>query len=317
MEYDLISVGGDIGDHLSFCEIARAWSKVSGDNPEMLMAALVTSFWRGEFESNAQSALFMLLKPDSQPFSASSERGPGRRPFLLGAGIPSRPGDYTIRGKAVYKTGDDLEPNVTAERKRFHIFREDIARLFYTPRGQRGLMSGEPRDFEGWSFDRRNSACPNWRAKYEDFYHGLATIPFEQWPTVPYDMRDSCSLWCIRRDVFARWYCASPLSAGAPLDSFWPLPDRLKSAVGPLSRIASSDVIVATVPGREPYGPAIHAADRYLFPNGPPEGMSVSKRRNEIRKRLKEEHGIDDVSDKTFQRCGIKRNTRKSPAHRA
>ena len=82
MEHDRIDVWEDHGDHLSFKEIARAWSKVSADNPEMLLEALASAFWRGEFESDGQSALFILLPPDS----ASSER---------------RPGNYATRGEVV------------------------------------------------------------------------------------------------------------------------------------------------------------------------------------------------------------------------
>jgi hypothetical protein len=203
-------------DHLTFKEIARAWSKVAGDNPEMLMEALVTAFWRGEFERGAQSALFILGKPVSKPFSAS----PPRRPSILEAA--PRPGDYVISGGAIARVGEDLEPHPTAERERSDISREGIARLFYTPRGRRGITLGEPADFGGWSFDKRDLDYPNWRAEYEDFYRGLSTKPIEQWSTVPYDMHDHCSLWCIRRDDFARWYRASPLSAGASLTSFWP-----------------------------------------------------------------------------------------------
>src|SRR5215471_17544337 len=127
-------------------------------------------------------------------------------------------------------------------------------------------------------------------------------------PPGPSDMRDHCSLWRIRRHDFGLWYRTSPLSAGAPLDSFWPVPvtDRLKQAAHPVSQIASSDVVERLAPGREPLGPAIQAADCHLFPTGPPKGMLVSERRRRIRAHLKK-HGIADVSDKTFQRHGIKR----------
>jgi hypothetical protein len=79
---DLIGVGRD--HHLSFKEIARAWSKVSGDKPEMLIEALVAAFWLGEFESGGHSTLFMLLKPDS--------------PALTNSAFERRPGDYRIQG---------------------------------------------------------------------------------------------------------------------------------------------------------------------------------------------------------------------------
>jgi hypothetical protein len=40
MEHERIS----FEDHLSFKEIARAWSKASGDKPEMLMGTFVAAF---------------------------------------------------------------------------------------------------------------------------------------------------------------------------------------------------------------------------------------------------------------------------------
>jgi hypothetical protein len=81
-------------------------------------------------------------------------------------------------------------------------------------------------------------------------------------------------------------------------------------------QIVSTDVPKGEAPGREPLGPAIHAADYNIFPNGPPKGMPVAARRSRIRDHLKKEHGITGVSDRTFQRYGIKRNTRKSGANR-
>jgi hypothetical protein len=205
MEHD------SIGDYLSFNEIARAWFKVvpktAGDNPDTLMEALVRASWRGEFERDVDEhfELFTLSKPDS----ASRD---GQR----------RPGDYAISGGAIVKVSGDGESNITAERKLFRITRERIARLFYTPRGRRGITQWEPAEFEGWSFDKRDLAYPNWRAEYDEVYRALSTVPYEQWPTTPVDMRDHCEQWCIRRRDFARWYRASPLSAGAPLERFWP-----------------------------------------------------------------------------------------------
>ena len=111
MEHNRIDVWEDHGDHLSFKEIARAWSKVSADNPEMLLEALASAFWRGEFESDGQSALFILLPPDS----ANSER---------------RPGNYATRGEVVVKVAEDLQSHVSADRKRFPILREGLLTYF-------------------------------------------------------------------------------------------------------------------------------------------------------------------------------------------
>ena len=203
MEQDRIGVWEDHADHLCFEEIARAWSKVSADDPKMLTEALVSAFWRGEFETDGQSALFILLPPDSAKF----ER---------------RPGNYATRGEVVVKVAEDLQSYVTADRKKSPILREVVAYMLYRPAGQRAIVSGYAADFAKWSDDKRDSAYPNWRAEHEDVYRAHSTTPFEQWPTGPVDMRYYCSRWCIRRHDFARWYCTSSLSAGAPLDSLWP-----------------------------------------------------------------------------------------------
>jgi hypothetical protein len=94
--------------------------------------------------------------------------------------------------------------------------------LFYTPRGRRGITLREPAGFEELSHDQRDLVYPGWRADYEDRYRAFSTIPFKQWPIKPFEMSEYCEQWCIRRDDLASWYRASPLSAGAPLESFWP-----------------------------------------------------------------------------------------------
>src|SRR5262245_40318676 len=204
MAHDCIVDGWNHGDELSLAEIARAWSKVSGDKPELLVEALVnTGFWPGEFERNGQSVLFMLLPPDS----ASSER---------------RSGNYATQGEVVVKVAEDLHSYVTADRKRSPILRENVAYVLWRPSGWRAIVPGYPADFAEWPDDKRDLAYPDWRAKHEDVYRAHSTIPMEKWPTSPVDMRYHCSLWRIRRDDFARWYRNSSLSAGATLEHFWP-----------------------------------------------------------------------------------------------
>jgi len=260
MERDRIGVWEDHGDHLCFKEIARAWSKVSADNPKMLTEALVSAFWRGEFETDGQSALFILLPPDSAKF----ER---------------RPGNYATRGEVVVKVAEDLQSNVTADRKKSPILREVVAYMLYRPAGQRAIVSGYAADFAKWSDDKRDLAYPNWRAEHEDVYRAHSTTPFEQWPTGPVDMRYYCSRWCIRRHDFARWYRISSLSAGAPLDSFWPLPamDPLKGG-GPVSPMASADVVEGSTPGRESLGcPSSGALRQFeVFSKGGSGSVEVS-----------------------------------------
>jgi len=51
-------------DDLSLTEVCRAWSKVSEDDPNVLMQRIFEAFWRGEFERHGQSVIFQLVKPD-------------------------------------------------------------------------------------------------------------------------------------------------------------------------------------------------------------------------------------------------------------
>jgi hypothetical protein len=83
-------------------------------------------------------------------------------------------------------------------------------------------VPGYPADFKEWPDDKRDLVYPDWRVKLEGVYRAHSTVPIEKWPTSPVDMRDHCLLWRIRRDDFARWYRNSSLSAGAPLEYFWP-----------------------------------------------------------------------------------------------
>jgi hypothetical protein len=57
-------------------------------------------------------------------------------------------------------------------------------------------------------------------------------------------------------------------------------------------------------PGPRSKKNAVIAADRRLFPHGPPEGMSVQERRTAIIKELKR-HGITPPHTRSFQRYGI------------
>lgn len=54
---------------------------------------------------------------------------------------------------------------------------------------------------------------------------------------------------------------------------------------------------------------AVVAADRRLFPNGPPNGMQVGERRRQINVELKKT-GIAPVSDSTFLRHGISKSVK-------
>jgi hypothetical protein len=182
------------------------------------MTEFVKEFWLGTFESCGHSQLFILLPPDSRSF----ER---------------QPGNYATRASGiVVKVAEDGRSYPTHERKHFFIRREDVAYVLCRPEW-RGITAEHPAGFAQWTDERRDTERPNWRKEYEESYAALSTIPFNQWSP---DMRvDHYSQWRIERGHFGIWYRASSLSAGAPLESFWP---------GPSEQFAHAEVMSATLP---------------------------------------------------------------------
>ena len=53
-------------DQRSFGEIAWRWSKLANEPIEIMMDALIKSFWRGDFVHDGNSSVFALLWPDSR-----------------------------------------------------------------------------------------------------------------------------------------------------------------------------------------------------------------------------------------------------------
>ena len=189
------------GDHLSFKDIARGWSKVAGETPELLMEELIKAFWLGTFERDGHFVLFRFLPPDLPC-------------------VERRPGNYPTRAGSVdVKVAEDGHSYPTRERQQVSIVREVVAYFFCRP-DWRGITAEHPTGFDSWSDEQRDAVRPNWRVEYEDSYIALSNIPFNQWSP---DLReDHYSQWRIERGRFAGWYKTSPLSAGVGLEKFWP-----------------------------------------------------------------------------------------------
>jgi hypothetical protein len=102
---------------------------------------------------------------------------------------------------------------------------------------------------------------------------------------------------------------ASPPHSGAAQRalSHNSLPDE------PVGKSGTSEAPGKEALGPESLGPLIMKIDRDLYPSGPPEGMRVDERRRCITERLKKEHKIPGVSNRTFQRHGIKRTPKGHP----
>jgi hypothetical protein len=209
---------GDDG-HLSFDEIASAWSGATSLPRAMMMEALVNAFWRGEFECDGVSSVFAFVQPDS-------------------VAVERSPGNYaTSRDGIIVKVGDDFNSYVTAERKQHSVFRHEVARV----------LCGMP-DYCPWLWDGSDEGLM-----------GLSTIAFETWPSLM--RQERYSQWRIRRDHFAQWYRAWPLSSAARLEQFWADPATALKQV-PQS-ITQGNVNAAENPRRPRKGPAPGEVDRY------------------------------------------------------
>jgi hypothetical protein len=220
---------GVTGDFLCFLGIARAWSKVAQNDPDILVGALVSSFWRGEFEEADRSLLFAL----SAPNSLKAERAPG---------------NYAIGGGTILKVGEDGRSRPTAERSEKPVHREMAA---YHCQPDWGALPEEPPGFwYSWSDEKRDQYDPRWRQAFQQGCLALSTIPFDRWSP---DMREhQFERWCIRRRSFLQWYKQSPLSAGVPLTKFWPI---RKSQVEQMPAYKRKGNV-----GRKPFPPLLLAA---------------------------------------------------------
>jgi hypothetical protein len=88
-----------------------------------------------------------------------------------------------------------------------------------------------------------------------------------------------------------------------------------KGSADPVEHAALSEVAEEGAPGPESLYEMVHQIDRDLFPKGPPKGLRLSERRRRILGVLKKNGIATHITDRTFQRYGIKRNTRKPHAY--
>jgi hypothetical protein len=252
----------------SFGDIARSWSKIAQEPPELLLSALVSAFWSGDFEENGHSAVVVFVPPVSPK--------PGR---------PIKPpGSYALRGtNVVLKVGKDGGRSPTAERREVRILREQVAFAFHPE----GITQEFPAGFGFLSDKNRDKARPNWRKELTERYRGLSTLLFQDWSC---DMRDDYRRWCIRRHDFVRWYRTSPLLAGAPIEGFWPgqVIDHTEREIGP----ASSDTQVASSPrpkkSRSLYGPDIIRAAKVKYADGIPTEYESARLKRDLMPLLEE-----------------------------
>ena len=150
-------------DHLtedarSLSAIARSWAKAAQDLPAVMMKELVSAFWRGEFEHDGKSSVFVLLKPDS--------------PHIPDSPVDRRLGNYVFTDKLISRVGADLQSDITAERKRVQIFRREAARFFFWKEWDGtddGLLGLATIPFENWPKDIHELHYSQWCMRRDDF----------------------------------------------------------------------------------------------------------------------------------------------------
>jgi hypothetical protein len=169
-------------DQRSFAEIANYWSKIAREPPETMLCALVSAFWRGEFERDGKSMVFALLPPNS----VHTERSPG---------------NYAFSDGNVVKVGKDLCSYVTAEREMHQLFRRQVAGALSAMSecipwpwdgSDDGLVGFSIIPWQKWPPDMRRCWYSEWRTRREDFVEWYSTsrlhftAPIEQfWPPRP------------------------------------------------------------------------------------------------------------------------------------
>jgi hypothetical protein len=170
-------------DQWSFDEIAEHWA-MGGHKAETIIAALVQSFWRGEFERSGKSRVFALVMPDS----VAPERAPGNYVIV----------SDNLKDNIIARVGKDFWARATADRVRCAVLRREVAKaLCWMP-----------------------EYCPAPWDGTDNGLFALAMLPYESWPI---KMREQqYSQWRLRRDDFAEWYGASQLRNTVALEKFWP-----------------------------------------------------------------------------------------------
>jgi hypothetical protein len=215
-------------DQRSFAEIAQRWSKPANEPIEIMMEALIKSFWRGEYEHDGNSSVFALLQPDS----LSLER---------------KPGNYATSRNLVVKIGYNLDSHVTAERKEHNLFRREVAEVLcgmgeYCPwpwdGSDDGLVGLSTISFEMWPIGMREERYSQWRIRRNDFAEWYRASPLhitarlhQFWPAQTDKAKDRGEL----RPSFAKIQEAidAELAAGGRIDGLRPrernkrLSDRL------------------------------------------------------------------------------------------
>lgn len=172
--------------HLTFKEIAGRWSKLGNEPHERMMEALVSAFWRGAFERDKMSEVFILLAPKGPISSKPFEELPGQYA-------------YSTARDAVTKIGEDGEHRLTAERRAPGITRRNVATVL-----------GGNSDFMPGAWDQTDAGFVAYaKIKYADWPAKMRSAHFEN--------------WCLYRDAFARWYAGTALILPKPpLEEMWP-----------------------------------------------------------------------------------------------
>jgi hypothetical protein len=185
-------VCGGVMDNLSFNEISERWSIQTGRaaGSDYFVGALVSAFWRGEFETNNQSAIWIF---DGLSKTSDQEGISGKNDGLVTPKF-SRTGRQF--NKDIQLSRRELEP--------CYLFRRKVAKTL------NGMS-----EFIPWKWDDTDADLERWAAE-----------PLANWPEL---MRTGhFEKWRINRDDFALWIISHPFPPVFEMDESWPGNGRRK-----------------------------------------------------------------------------------------
>jgi hypothetical protein len=174
------------------------WTGLTKQKPEVLLEALVRSFWCGHFERDVHMIALehgdsphgnTAITVDEMPTSSSPVRAPG---------------NYAVRHDGVVvKIGQDDRSRPTADRVVRPVYRDTVARGPDIP------------DWEGcYETGAANALVP------ESAFRDFSSYDLSQWS--PTTINHRYKRWRIRRSAFVDWYARWNYAPLADVNQFWP-----------------------------------------------------------------------------------------------
>jgi hypothetical protein len=245
-------------DRRSFEDLSTVWASLSGLKPELLLEALVQSFWRGEFEKDVRLVKSQhgdvyegqtAITTEAMPESHSPDGAEG---------------NYAFRHDGIIvKVGSDGISRPTADRTEINVYRDSVARGVDIPEwdgctkpgaGQKLIPQEVFRDFAAYDFNQWSKTTVNYRFKR----------------------------WRIGREKFAEWYSCWKYAPLLTLVQMWP-------QAGPLTSYREGGQKKKKMPPMPTRPGPRQAAWKVLnekYPDGIPDDIPGTKLRRIVNQRI-------------------------------